>query len=245
LELKINEVAKLTGVTVRTLHYYDEIGLLRPSEITDTGYRLYDEQALERLQQILFFRELDFPLSEIKAIMQNPNFDKTEALSKHRALLIKKRDRLDGLIDLVNNTIKGEKTMSFQEFDSTEIEKYKKQYAAEVKQRWGHTDAYAESKAKTESYGKQQWQQIDAEGAAILKAFSDNRDKAADSTEIQALVKQWQDFISSRFYKCTNEILCCLGELYVGDQRFKDNIDKNGEGTAEFIKRAIDVFCSK
>lgn len=243
--MKINEVAKLTGVTVRTLHYYDEIVLLPPSEITDTGYRLYDEAALETLQQILFFRELDFSLSEIKGIMANPAFDKVEVLSRHKKLLIKKRERLNGLIELVNKIIKGEKTLSFKEFDMTEIEKYKKEYAAEVKERWGETEAYSEAESKTQSYGKEQWQKINKEGADILKAFADNRDKAPDSVEIQALVKQWQDFITSRFYNCTNEILSCLGVMYVGDERFKENIDKNGTGTAEFISKAIEIYCTK
>jgi DNA-binding transcriptional MerR regulator len=243
--LKINEVAELTGVTVRTLHYYDEIGLLPPSKITDTGYRLYDETDLETLQQILFFRELDFSLGEIKDIMANPSFDKSEVLLKHKGLLTKKRDRLDGLIELVNKIIEGEKTMSFKEFDMTEFEKCKKEYVAEVKERWGQTDAYSEAESKTESYDKEQWQKIDQEGADILKAFADNMDKAPDSDDIQALVKRWQDFITSRFYNCTKEILSCLSAMYTGDERFRQNIDKNGTGTAEFMSRAIQIYCTK
>lgn len=243
--MKINEVAKLTGVTVRTLHYYDEIGLLKPSELSNNGYRLYDESALETLQQILFFRELDFTIQEIKDILTNPRFDKTEALFKHQELLIKKRAHIDGLIALIHQTIKGEEAMSFQEFDMTEIEQAKKEYAAEVKERWGQTDAYAESMQKTKSYGKEQWQQITAEGAEIMKAFADHREKAADSAEVFALVKRWQNYITASYYKCTNEILSGLGAMYLEDERFQKNIDQNGEGTAEFMAKAIECYCAK
>jgi len=243
--LKINEVAKLTGITIRTLHYYDEIGLLKPSQITEAGYRLYDENNLSELQQILLFKELNFPLNEIKEIMTNSEYDKTEALKKHKELLLKKRERIDKLITLVDNTIKGEGKMSFKEFDMTEIESAKKKYAKEVKERWGSYDAYIESEKKTSNYGKEQWQEINNEGKEILKAFADNMDKTPDSKEVQELVKEWQCFITERFYNCTNEILQCLGLMYVGDERFKENIDSNGEGTAEFISKAIEIYCTK
>ena len=135
--MKVSDVAKLTGVTVRTLHYYDEIGLLPPSEVTSSGYRVYND--LEVLQQILFFRELDFSLEEIRGIMQNPAYEKETALQNQKALLVQKRDRLDRLIALVDKTLKGERDMSFKQFDTTKIEEAKQQYAAEVKQRWGNT----------------------------------------------------------------------------------------------------------
>lgn len=243
--MKINEVAKLTGITVRTLHYYDEIGLLKPSQITEAGYRLYDGNTLAVLQQILFFKELDFPLNEIKDIMTSPIFDKTEALKNHKGLLIKKRERIDKLITLVDNTIKGEDNMSFKEFDMTEIESTKKKYAKEVKERWGNSDAYTESEKKSNNYSKEQWQEINEDGKEILKAFAANMNKSPDSNEVQALVKEWQCFITERFYNCTNEILQCLGLMYIGDERFKENIDHNGDGTAEFISKAISIYCTK
>ncbi|MDD3223292.1 MAG: MerR family transcriptional regulator [Clostridium sp.] len=243
--MKINEVAKLTGVTIRTLHYYDEIGLLKPSQITEAGYRLYDENNLSKLQQILFFKELDFPLDEIKEIMTNSGYDKTEALKKHKELMIKKRERIDKLIALIENTIKGECTMSFKEFDMTEIESIKNKYAKEVKERWGNTKEYNESEKKTQNYGKEQWQEVNNECNEILKAFADNMDKAPDSKEVQKLVKEWQGFITKRFYKCTNEILKGLGLMYVADERFRKNIDSNGKGTAEFLSKAIAIYCKK
>lgn len=243
--MKINEVAKLTGVTVRTLHYYDEIGLLAPSELTETGYRLYNDDAILTLQQILFFRELDFPLNEIKEIITNPSYNQTDAFSKQKELLIKKRDRLDGLIGLLEKTMKGDKTMSFKEFDMSEIEKSKKKYAKEVKERWGNTDAYVESKAKTDNYGAEQWEQITAEGAEILKEFASHMDQSPDSEEVQSLVKKWQNYITARFYHCTDEILSGLGMMYIGDERFTKNIDQNGEGTSKFIAIAIEIYCAK
>ncbi len=241
--MKINEVAKITGVTVRTLHYYDEIGLLKPNNVTEAGYRVYDEEALETLQQILFFRELDFPLSEIKEIMMNPNYDKKEALIKHKELLTKKRNRLDNLIELVEHTMKGEKTMSFKEFDTSEIEKSMKEYAAEAKERWGNTDAYKESVEKTKSYGKEKWEILNKESGVIFQKFATNKDQAPDSEVAQELVKEWQDYITNHFYTCTKEILAGLGMMYVADERFKKNIDQFGEGTAAFMSAAIEAYC--
>ena len=243
--MKINDVAKLTGITVRTLHYYDEIGLLKPSKITDAGYRIYDEKNLETLQQILLFREMNFPLSEIKEIISNPKFDRIDALEKHKNLLIKKRQRLDNLINLVNNTIKGENDMSFKEFDMTEIEATKEKYAKEVKERYGKTDAYKEYEVKTKNYDKDKWNDVNTEANEIFKTFADNKDKAPESEEVQELVKRWQDCITNNYYNCTKEILASLGLMYVNDERFKENIDKCGEGTAEFMSKAIEVYCSK
>lgn len=243
--MKINEVAKLTGITVRTLHYYDEIGLLHPSEITEAGYRIYNDDALANLQQLLFFRELDFPLADIKEIMTSPHYDKVESLTKHKELLLQRRNHLNGLIALVENTIKGEKTMSFKEFDMTEIEVNRKKYIREVKERWGNTDAYKESENKTKDYNAQKWEFLNDEGARILKSFGESRQISPDSNEAQQLVAQWQEYISTNFYKCSKEILSGLGLMYIGDERFTKNIDKNGKGTAEFMAKAIEIYCSK
>lgn len=241
--MKINEVAKLTGITVRTLHYYDEIGLLKPSEINESGYRIYDKLALEKLQQILFFRELEFSLNEIKDIMVNPKYDKKEALCNHKQLLIKKRNRLDKLIGLVENTIKGEANMSFKEFDMSDIEKAKKEYASEVKARWGDTKAYAESEEKTANYDSEKWNFLNEEGGAILKEFGELRKLSPDDERVQFLVEKWQDYITNNFYTCTKEILSGLGLMYIEDERFTENIDKNGEGTAKFMSEAIKIYC--
>ena len=225
--MRISEVAKLTGITVRTLHYYDEIGLLKPSEITEAGYRLYSREDLEILQQILFFRELDFPLSQIKE------------------LLIQQRQRIEGLIKLIEKRIEGDNNMSFKEFDMNEIEENKKKYAKEVKERWGTSKAYEESEKKTSSYNKEKWGDINQETSEIFKGFAELRNSDPGSEEVQELVRRWQKYITDNFYTCTNEILSGLGLMYVEDERFKENLDKNGEGTAKLMEEAIKIYCSK
>lgn len=243
--MRISEVAKLTGITVRTLHYYDEIGLLKPSEITEAGYRLYSREDLEILQQILFFRELDFPLSQIKEIMNNPNYDKEEALKKQKELLIQQRQRIEGLIKLIEKRIEGDNNMSFKEFDMNEIEENKKKYAKEVKERWGTSKAYEESEKKTSSYNKEKWGDINQETSEIFKGFAELRNSDPGSEEVQELVRRWQKYITDNFYTCTNEILSGLGLMYVEDERFKENLDKNSEGTAKLMAEAIKIYCSK
>ena len=240
--MKISEAARLTGVTVRTLHYYDKIGLLKPSAVTDAGYRVYSADDLARLQQILFFRELDFPLEDIRAILQDPAYDRQSALRKQRELLLQKRRRLDGLISLVDKTLQGEQDMSFKQFDMTEIEATRKQYAAEAKQRWGSTAAYAEYEQKTARRTPAEQQMLDAEGTAILQAIGESRTLAPDSAAAQALVKRWQDYITKTYYRCTNEILAGLGQMYTTDERFTQNLDRFGAGTAAFLSTAIAVY---
>lgn len=243
--MKISEVAKLTGITVRTLHYYDEIGLLKPGKVTESGYRLYSHSDLEKLQQILFFRELDFPLRDIQEIMLNPSYDRQVALQNHRLLLLEKRKHIDGLISLVEKTLKGDSDMSFKQFDQAEIKKIKGEYAAEAKLRWGNTDAYTEYEKKADSYDDPQWKLLNGVGADILSEFGKNRHLNPASDEAQALVKKWKDFITANFYTCTKEILSCPGEMYIGDDRFTRNIDRYGQGTALFMTTAIEIFCKR
>ena len=233
--MKIGEVAKLTGVTVRTLHYYDEIGLLRPGSTTEAGYRVYSDADLATLQQILFFRELDFPLEDIRCILQNPQYDRADALRRQRTLLLQKRARLDGLISLVDKTLKGETDMSFTQFDNTEIENTKKQYAAEAKARWGQTDAYKEYTAKPDTDSAATTAAFDA----LLEEFAQHRTLAPDSEAAQQLVAKLQAFITAHYYTCTDAILAGLGQMYVADERFTRNIDRHGAGTAAFMSAAI------
>ena len=240
--MKISDVAKLTGVTVRTLHYYDEIGLLKPGQVTEAGYRVYDESDLAVLQQILFFRELDFPLEDIRKIMQHPAYEQESALRKQKELLMQKRSRLDGLIALVDKTLKGEHDMSFRQFDTTQIEETRKKYAEEAKQRWGATAAYAEYEKKASHRSDAQQKMLEGEGALILSEFGRNRFLAPDSAEAQTLVKRWQEYITAHYYTCTKEILSCLGQMYIGDERFTQNIDEYGAGTAAFMAEAIAVY---
>lgn len=241
--MKPNEVAQLTGVTVRTLQYYDRIGLLKPSEVAANGYRIYHPSDLATLQQILFFRELDFSLNEIKEIMQNPHYEKSDALRHQKELLIKKRDRLNGLIQLVDKALEGDKIMSFKEFDTTEIDEAKNNYASEVKERWGSTEAYQEYTKKTKDYNNDHWNTITEKGQQIFAQFASLRHLPAESEDVQALVQAWQDHITENYYSCSKEILSGLGMMYDNDERFKENIDKNGVGTAAFLAQAIEIYC--
>lgn len=240
--MKIKEAAKLTGVTVRTLQYYDRIALLKPSRVTEAGYRIYEKKDLEKLQQILFLRELDFSLGEIKEILENPEFDRQEMLTKQKDLLEKKRQRLDGIIDLITKTLEGDESMSFSEFDYKEIEEAKKKYASEVKERWGNTSAYEESKEKTSGYDKEKWVSVKNEMDAIMKQFADNIGESPDSKEVQQLVEDWKACITRNHYTCTDEILAGLGQMYVADERFRKNMDTHGEGTAKLMSDAIAYY---
>ncbi|WP_312644716.1 MerR family transcriptional regulator [Hydrogenoanaerobacterium sp.] len=241
----VYQVAKLTGISVRTLHYYDEIGLLHPSEVTEAGYRLYDDASLERLQQILYFRELDFALKDIGRILDAPSFDKNRALANHKELLVLKRNRLSSLIALVDDTLKGEKTMSFKEFDKSEIEAAQEKYAKEAEARWGDTDAFAESKQKTAGYGKKEWAAITEEANNIYAAFAANMDNDPSEPKVQQLVADWHSHITQYYYNCTKEILAGLGEMYVADERFTQNIDRHAIGLAKFMRDAIRIYCEK
>lgn len=241
--LKIQQVAKRTGVTVRALHHYDAIGLLRPAAVTEAGYRLYNDEDLSRLQEILFFRELDFPLAEIKTILQAPGYDRTEALAQHRKLLALKRARLDGLIDLVDQTLKGRNTMEFKAFDQTAYDQAKAQYAEEAKARWGDTEAYRQSAAREKNRAPEENARLAAEGQTILAEFGRLVGSNPAGAEAQALVARWQNHICTAYYDCGKEMLACLGQMYVADERFTQNIDQNGPGTAAFLAQAIEAYC--
>ena len=246
MKLQIKEFAELVGVSVRTLHYYDEIGLLRPSYVDEqNGYRFYDERSLERMQEILFYRELDFSLKSIAEILASPNYDKQKALAEQKRLLTLKKDRLERLIVALEQAEKGEIIMSA--FDNSEYETARHQYEDEAKQRWGDTIAYKESKANTSNYSKDKWRDIlnGMNGVFVEFAECKNCGERTDSETAQRLVKKLQDYITANFYHCTDDILAGLGQMYVCDERFKNNIDKNGEGTTEFVSEAIKVYCKK
>lgn len=243
--MTVHEVARLAGVSVRTLHYYDEIGLLRPDGASEAGYRLYGDAAMERLQQVLFFRELGFPLGEVKAILDAPTYNKNEALSRHKELLALKRARLDGLIGLVERALAGKDTMSIKEFDMKTIDDAREKYAAEAEARWGGTNAYKQSAERTTGYKKEDWAAVSAESGALFQGFASLRGGDAAGAEAHALVQRWKDFISARFYECTDEILAGLGEMYVDDERFTKNLDAYGTGTAAFMRDAIRAYVAK
>ena len=246
MKMQINEFAKFTGVSVRTLHYYDEIGLLKPAFVDEqNGYRFYDENSLLRMQEILFYRELDFPLKSILEILSSPDYDKQKALAEQRKLLELKKERLERIIIALDGAVKGKVTMTA--FDNRDYETARKQYEVEAKQRWGETDAYKEHAEKTAKYTKDKWQAVNDGLMVIFAKFAEcmNNGNTADSDEAQALVKELQNYITENYYTCTNQILAGLGQMYVDDERFKTNIDKNGNGTATFISESIAHYCGK
>ena len=239
MKMLIKDFAKACGVSVRTLHYYDEIGLLKPSFVDEwTGYRYYDENSLLRMQEIMFYRELDFSLKNISQIISSPYYDKEKALSQQKKLLVLNKERLEKLILSIDDAMKGKVVMNA--FDNSEFEKYKD----EAKEKWGNTTAYAEYSEKSKNYGKDKFSSISGEMAEIFGKFNRAmKNSDADSDEAQILVKELQDYITNNFYTCTKEILSGLGQMYVYDERFKNNIDKAGEGTAEFVSEAIKIYC--
>lgn len=231
----VKEISRLTGVSVRTLHYYDEINLLKPTETTVAGYRLYDDAALERLHSILLFRELKFPLGEIKAILDSNGFDKEAALKEQIKLLEMQKNRLDEIIDSARKLLmKGNDNMNFSAFNKSEIDKY----ADEAKKKWENTAAYKEFAEKhSDSNDKtEEFMQIFAEIGKI-------KHLEPDSQTVQSMIKKLQNFITENYYTCTDDILKGLGQMYIADERFKNNIDSTGgNGTAEFTAQAINTY---
>lgn len=243
--ISVGELAKRAGVSVRTLRHYDAVGLLPPSSVTQAGYRLYDSDAAAKLEQILYFRELGFALEEIKAIMLSPVYDAKEAMRRQRALLEMQRARIDAMIGRLDEAMMGMDAPQWEVLSMSEIEKAKRQYADEARARWGETDAYKESEKRTAGYGKADWQEIQNGMTQRFAQFAAVRELDAEDERVQALVKDWQQYITDHFYPCTDEILAGLGQMYVCDERFKANIDQSGEGTAACMARAIAAYTAK
>ena len=237
----VKQVSRITGVSVRTLHHYDAIGLLRPAKVTDAGYRLYDDAALRRLQNILLFRELQFPLREIKAILDSPNFDPAAALEQQIQLLEMQRRHIGDLIAFARALQqKGASIMDFKPFDTREMEQYK----AEAKARWGGSEAWREC-ARKEAAGAD-FAKSGRELMELLAGFGALRQLPPDAPAVQEKVAGLQAFLTEHYYACTREILCGLGQMYTEDERFRRNIDQaGGEGTAAFVRQAIEAYCAK
>ncbi len=248
----VNQVSKLTGISVRALHHYDAIGLLKPTEITESGYRLYDDDAICRLQSILFFRELQFPLKDIKAILDSPDYHPAEALNQQIKLLELQYKRLGELIlyakKIKTNAatlcepaylMKGEFKMNFKVFDQSEMEQYKE----EVKERWGKTKAYQEYLQKEKK--SPDFTALANQLMSLFAEIGTLRQLPPSDEKVQKKISALQNFITENYYTCTDEILDGLGQMYAGDERFRKNIDKaGGDGTAEFVMNAIKIHCS-
>ncbi|MCP3738461.1 MerR family transcriptional regulator [Rossellomorea sp. BNER] len=242
--MKVKEVADLVGISVRTLHHYDEIGLLVPEETTESGYRLYSDDNVEVLQQILFFKELGFPLKQIKEIISSPTFNREEALELHRKMLLEKRDRLDKMIATIDKTIKhskGEIQMSnkekFEGFDFSH-----NPYEQEARERWGDK-AVDEANAKIGKTTEEQKAMSDAMNA-IYRKLASHRNESPESEEAQAAIKEWYDFLN-KMGSYSLDAFKGLGQMYVDDERFTKNIDQFGEGLAKFMCDAMAVYADR
>lgn len=240
----IGAVSRLAGISIRTLHHYDEIGLLTPGGRTEAGYRLYEDRDLERLQQILLLRELGIDLDEIARVLDDPGYDRAVALREQRTRLEQSRERITRLIGAVDaaiaaaqegRTMTSEESLEvFGDFDPA-------QYEDEVKERWGDTDAYRESARRTKGYTKQDCQRIGVGSNEINQAFIVLMEAGvpADSPEAKAVAERHRGHISKWFYPCSPEIHAGLGQMYVADPRFTKNIDKARPGLAKYISKAI------
>lgn len=236
--MKVKEVADLVGISVRTLHHYDEIGLLTPAETTQAGYRIYSDENLETLQQILFFKELGFPLKKINEIIDNPSFDRQEALIMQHKMLLEKKNQLDKMIETIEKTIqhsKGEIHMSNQEkfagFDFSH-----NPYEQEAREKWGNKavdDANEKAKNMT-TYDKEKVNDTFRNLAAI-------RHLSPNSKAAQEGMKEWYQLLN-RMGSYSLEAFKGLGHLYVNDARYTKNIDQFGAGLAAFMRDAMTVY---
>ena len=238
--MSVKQISELTGISVRTLHYYDEIGLLRPSTVGENGYRYYDDTALERLQQILLFRELEFSLKEIGEIIDSHDFDRNEALNRQIELLTRKKEHLENVI-LFAKGIKllGVRYMDFSVFDLNKLD----EYAENAKKRYGSTEAYREFEQRESARTKEEDALLAKRFMTIFARLGTMRDKPCESAEVQKVIAEIQSFITDNLYNCTDKILLGLGKMYAGGGEITENIDKaGGEGTAELAARAIEYY---
>ena len=241
--MTVHEVSALTGVSVRALQHYDRLGLLPPARRTEAGYRLYDDSSLERLQQIMLFRELEFPLKEIGRIIDSPEFDRTRALEQQIELLTLKKEHLENLINLaLGMKLLGVNTLDFKAFDTRKID----EYTQRARKAWGNTPEYREFEARHRDVTPEQDRAAEQQMMEIFRGFAAARQDGPKSSRAQSLVKQLQDFITANFYTCSNEVLAGLGKMYAGGGEFTQNIDAwAGEGTATFVNAAIEVYCGE
>jgi MerR family transcriptional regulator, thiopeptide resistance regulator len=240
----VSQVAALAGVTVRTLHHYDRIGLLVPGERTSAGYRRYTDADLERLQQIRYYRELGFALEEIAAILDEPDTDPAAHFRRQHRMLLERIKKLEEMVTAIEFAMEAQKVgikltpqerfEVFGDFDPDE-------YAEEAQERWGGTDAYAESIRRTNAYGKEDWARIKAENedwGRRLEAVLD-AGLPAESPEAMELAEEHRQSISRWFYECSYEIHTGLADMYVADERFRSFYENIRPGLAQYLHDAI------
>lgn len=241
MPMRIGEFSARTRVSIRTLRHYDRIGLLRPSRVTEAGYREYDQAALERLHTILLFRELEFPLGEIRRILDAPDFDPIATLERQITLLTMRREHIDNLILLAQGLkLKGLNHMDFSAFDARKTD----DYAAQAKAAWGETEAWKEfeRRGRTAEEDQQAGEQL----MDMIARFGKRRSIDPACEEAQQMVQQLRDHITANFYACTVPILRGLADMYDGGGDFTRSIDQaGGKGTAAFLAGAMRIYCNQ
>jgi DNA-binding transcriptional MerR regulator len=244
MALTVSDVAGLASVSVRTLHHYDSVGLLSPSERSGSGYRLYETADLERLQRILFFRELGFSLDDIREVLDDPDFDPVEALVMQRELLLEKASHVEAMIGAVDRALEAaQKGVTMDEKDMFEVfgDFDPGQHEEEVRDRWGDTDAYKESARRTSGYSKDDWKRVKQEQEEIEAEFAKAmaRGEAPDGPEATALAERARLAIDRAFYPCSREMHANLGRMYVADPRFAKHYEDRAPGLAQYVCDAI------
>ena len=238
----VKEVSRLTGVSVRTLHHYDTIDLLKPTKVTEAGYRLYDDATLERLYFILVFREFGLSLKEIKNILDGPEEDRSRMLELQIRQMQDKVSKLNDQIAFAKGiSALGVDYMNFEGFNPDKMDDYN----AQAKTLYGKTDAYKEYEQKSKNRTKEQEQGLGGQVMNFFARLGKMRPCAPDCEAAQNWAKELQAFLTANYYTCTDEILAGLGKMYIADERFKKNIDKQGEGTAEFASEGIRIYVEK
>ena len=243
MSLTVGQMAEVAGVTVRTLHHYDALGLLTPDARSEAGYRLYDDADCERLQEILFYRELGFGLEEINAILRDPEYDRAGALQNQRDLLVVRKDRLQTMIGAVETALDAQEkgiTMTKEEMFEAFGDFDPKVHEAEVEERWAGS-ALEQSKRRTKTYGKDQWKEAMAEGESITTELAELLKAGGAPEEVAAMdqAEQHRLHIDRWFYECSHAMHAGLGDMYVGDPRFTEHYEKYAPGLAAFVKSAI------
>lgn len=239
----VKEISAITGVSVRALHHYDAIGLLKPTAVTDAGYRLYDDAALERLYMILVYRELGLALKDIAAILDAPDFDRNRVMEHQIDLMQKKADQLHNRISLAKGMLLlGVNYMEFENFDPKKLDDYSQQ----AKLLYGKTDAYKEYTQKSKNRSRKQEQDLGQQVMDFFVRLGTMRHLPPDGEAAQAWAKELQEYFTAHFYTCTPQIYKSLAESYAGGGSLNENIDKaGGPGTGAFAKQVIDIYLSR
>jgi MerR family transcriptional regulator, thiopeptide resistance regulator len=248
--MNVGEVAALAGVTVRTLHHYDRIGLLSPSGRTTAGYRQYSPADLDRLHQVLLYRELGFPLDEVTTLLDDPDADPEAHLRRQHRLLRDRLERTSAMVAAVEKEMEA-RSMGISLTPEERFEVFGEhdpaQYEAEVSQRWGETDAYAQSKRKTAAYSKDDWVRIKADGADIERRFAEalRSGAAPDSAEAMDVAEEHRQQITRNFYDCPPEMHAGLGRMYVEDERFTAHYEEIAPGLAQYVSTAVQANAAR